>query len=1019
MVRVLALDGGTAVVNVVANGAGLSKSIASATEKGISQAQGPIAAAGKKLTGFLTSPLTLIGAGAVAVVAKLGFEFETAFAKIASVSNSSAKEIAVWRDQVLSLSGKTAQAPQELADALFFLASAGLKAGEPMQVLEASAKASAVGLGQTADIARLTANVLNAYAKSGITAAQVTDQLVAAVREGTANADEFTTAIGRLLPIAARAGVGFDQLVGSLAALSNIGLDVNEGVTALRGLLQSIVAPTAQSVKALKELHITTDQLRATLSEQGLPGALNLLEKASGGNIDVLRQLIPNIRALTGELGLTGQNADKVALIMIATAHATGSLDKAFAQTAKGPAFQFSKAVNDIRVAGTELGTAVLPAVTKAVELISPLLKFAAKNALALLAAFVAFKVVKVLPDLMLKLGASLLNLGSVGQSAGTGLIAAGTAMTGLTAATVGATAGIGLLALAISSSQFSAKIGEAIAPAIQSATDIAQAVELAARTGLTFQESLGKIHEAADKAAKSLGPVSGIVDNLTTHLDKAGHQVANFAGLTNKELKKLRQDTMKNFADVGGAITDTGATFTLTAAEVIKGVQRIATAQQRMAKDLQKLDDIPIGDKLKARLIALGPEAVDGFVRGTAKQRGAIRQGLRAFDTAANDTNKAVKDILSKGGTIAGKGLADGTVIGINAGSPALLARAHQLGLDTVAALNAGLGNASPSKKGKKAGQDLIDGLIQGMNSRFRKVQDALRALVPLMQKALGIGAADQARAFLDSLDALDKRFEKLKTKIGNFKSAIRGAFTDAADLIGTIGASLEQFRTDQQQFLTDQAAFLAGDQTGTAPTAPTSPDLQALIAAQVAQAQQLAKLLKQLQAGGLSTANLAQIAGQGTAGIPIAQALLDNPELIQQLNDAQQQIADITKATADKMTAAAFGDKVQRLSDQLQHLLERLQTFIQGLGLTTDALKKEEQAFIDALRKLNNAMAGIGVPGGTPNEGNNRPGGNGGNNITVIVNAGAGADGNLVGAQIRDELLKLGRRNNGTGLN
>src|SRR5687768_11176187 len=140
-----------------------------------------------KMTGFgpaLTSGIGKAVAGLAvvgAVAGKLAFDFDKAFTKISAISNASAADIEAWKEQVLSLAGETAQAPEELADALFFLASAGLDAAQIMPTLEMAAKASAVGLGETADIANILASALNAYAASGLTAAQATDTLVAAV----------------------------------------------------------------------------------------------------------------------------------------------------------------------------------------------------------------------------------------------------------------------------------------------------------------------------------------------------------------------------------------------------------------------------------------------------------------------------------------------------------------------------------------------------------------------------------------------------------------------------------------------------------------------------------------------------------------------------------------------------------------------------------------------------------------------------------------------------------------------
>jgi TP901 family phage tail tape measure protein len=314
-------------------------------------------AVGRSATMYLTLPL--VGAGIAA--AKTAMSFDAAFTRISAISNAAEKDIARWKGQVLSLAEATGRDPQELAEALYFLASAGLKAGQEMAVLRMAAKASAVGLGETADVARITSQALNAYADSGLTAKHAVDLLVAAVREGTADPDEFATALGRILPIAARAKVGFDEVVASLAALSNIGLDVNEGVTAMRGLIAALLAPGAQAKNTLKDLGLSADQVRQSIGEDGLVGVLELLNKATGGNIDKLKAIIPNIRALTGELGLTGENAEKVKSIFHAVANSTGSMAKAFKETEESAAFKFQQSLARLKVVAIDLGNTLVP----------------------------------------------------------------------------------------------------------------------------------------------------------------------------------------------------------------------------------------------------------------------------------------------------------------------------------------------------------------------------------------------------------------------------------------------------------------------------------------------------------------------------------------------------------------------------------------------------------------------------------------------------------------------------------
>ncbi len=338
-------------------GSAASAQLSSSLAAGLKKAGAGLTSAGRTMTRSITLPL--VGIGVVAT--KLALDYDKAFTQIAATTNFGQKQIDAWRESVLKLSGETARSPEELANALYFLASAGLDAAQVGEALESSAKASAAGLGDTADIARITANALNAYSEEGLTAAEVTDTLVAAVREGTADPEEFSGALGRILPIASKAGVGFDQVAASLATVSNIGLDVNEGVTAMRGLLQALVAPTQQTQDALKDLGLSADDVRSSLSEDGLLDTLDLLDEKSHGQIETIQQLVPNVRSLTGFFGLQGQEAEKVDKIFEHLADSTGSLNKAFETTKESNAFKFQKGLNDLRVAGIKLGNQLIP----------------------------------------------------------------------------------------------------------------------------------------------------------------------------------------------------------------------------------------------------------------------------------------------------------------------------------------------------------------------------------------------------------------------------------------------------------------------------------------------------------------------------------------------------------------------------------------------------------------------------------------------------------------------------------
>ncbi len=334
-------------------------------------------AASKTMMGGLGAvKLTAVGAGiALGIFAKNAVQsaiaYDRAFGRIDAITNTSAERIDVMKQQIIALSGQTAQAPVELAESFYFLASAGLTVTEQNEALIATAKGAAVGLGEAKDIAIVTAQALNLYAQSGLEATDVVDTLVAAVREGTAEPEAFAGALGRVLPVAEKAGIAFDEVTASLATMSNAGLDVHEGVTAIRAVMQSLLAPTKQTVDALASIGLTADDVRESLAEQGLIHTLRMLDEKTHGNIDTLRELIPNIRGMVGAFNLTEQEAAEVDRIFQRVKDSTGDLARAFAATEKNDAFRLEQAMQQLSNSAMELGADVLPALATVMNVVA------------------------------------------------------------------------------------------------------------------------------------------------------------------------------------------------------------------------------------------------------------------------------------------------------------------------------------------------------------------------------------------------------------------------------------------------------------------------------------------------------------------------------------------------------------------------------------------------------------------------------------------------------------------------
>ncbi len=324
---------------------------------------------GRSLQRNVTLPLLAIGGAS----AKLAMDFDSSMRKITGLVGIASEEVDQMRGSVLALAGSTARAPGELADALFFVTSAGLRGAEALEVLESSAKAAAAGLGETKTIADLVTSAMNAYGSENLSAAKATNVLVGAVREGKAEASELAGSMGQVLPIASELGVGFDQVGAAIAAMTRTGTNAATAATQLRAIMSSLLKPSADAAKALGEMGTSSQQLRKQLREEGLVSVLGFLRDQMENNEEAMSRVFPNIRALSGALDIMGANAEDNIAIFDRMKDTTGLNEQAF-EAAQGPAFRLSQAFNRLKIEGIRLGDALIPVIEKIINFVSKMI---------------------------------------------------------------------------------------------------------------------------------------------------------------------------------------------------------------------------------------------------------------------------------------------------------------------------------------------------------------------------------------------------------------------------------------------------------------------------------------------------------------------------------------------------------------------------------------------------------------------------------------------------------------------
>lgn len=212
-----------------------------------------------------------------------------------------------------------------------------------------------------------------AYGEEVLSAERASEVFFKTIQAGNLDAESLAPNLGKVVGFAAQMGVTFDQVGANIAAYTRLGLSAEEATTGLTAVLSAFANPTDGARQALQRLGMTAQDVRESIADKGLAATLTDLMDATGGNIEMLAEIIPNIRALKNVLGVAGAQGEEYLKILYEIENSTGGLALAFKNVSDSVGFQFRQSLVDLQAAGIELGAKLFPVVTKLAELIGRL----------------------------------------------------------------------------------------------------------------------------------------------------------------------------------------------------------------------------------------------------------------------------------------------------------------------------------------------------------------------------------------------------------------------------------------------------------------------------------------------------------------------------------------------------------------------------------------------------------------------------------------------------------------------
>jgi TP901 family phage tail tape measure protein len=341
---------------------------ASKTLKGFGKSMSSV---GASMTKSLTLPILAVGAASV----KLSLDFQTSMTKIQTLVGHTVEEIAQMKTEVLGIAGQVAKSPVELAEGLYFLESAGLRGANAMETLEQVAKGSAAGLGEMESLSVVAAAAQNAYGVETLTASEALDKFGVMVQTGMFKAEELANVLGKQLGLSSALGISFDEVGAMIATYTTVTGSATSASDGLGAVMMTFAKldsePSKRQAEALAAIGMSAEGVKEMLGSQGLQATMQHLNTAFTANGVPMASFFESSLALKSSLAVLGNQTEAYANNLDALANSTGFVNEAFSQTAETDAFKMQQAMNNLKVAGTQLGDSLLPIVTALTEKIT------------------------------------------------------------------------------------------------------------------------------------------------------------------------------------------------------------------------------------------------------------------------------------------------------------------------------------------------------------------------------------------------------------------------------------------------------------------------------------------------------------------------------------------------------------------------------------------------------------------------------------------------------------------------
>jgi len=326
-------------------------------------------------------------------------EFEKSFTNVLTLM--SAGDIEQFHGEMqkgaLDIISKYGFAINDVNKALFDSVSAGVPAAESVEFMNVAANLALGGVTDLSTSVDGMTTIMNSFQLETSEANKIANAFFTAQKYGKTTVEELSVAIGQVAPHAKRAGMSYQELLAAMAELTKQGIKTDLAATALKSTITAIEKPSEKAKAVFDKMGISYGT--NAIKSQGLMTILTKITAAGEDNADVLTELIPNIRALTGVSAMGAAQLEDYHVILGEVNDDygdTSSLSKAVAMQQETLEQQMARLNGEWTVQKILLGEELKPAMDKIIKAMGWIVEHAvdiARWTKAGVIAFIAYKV--------------------------------------------------------------------------------------------------------------------------------------------------------------------------------------------------------------------------------------------------------------------------------------------------------------------------------------------------------------------------------------------------------------------------------------------------------------------------------------------------------------------------------------------------------------------------------------------------------------------------------------------------